>query len=655
MRILVAGKQHYDPGGIPASNDQLAHRVVLAGHHVAVLAHRAFDAPPPPLAQRNDVLPEPGRGYEAYSIDLLPPGAGLEIVVRWFRPDVLVVNAGGAWWHDWTRALVYAAPRDLPVVLYVRDRGAIELLDELASRTNLVLVNAHDHAESAARHGVDAVVVPSVIDAERYRTEPTGEAVVFINPTASKGVETAFLLAARRPDVVFHFRESWHLPARVARDVAERAANLGNVEFLPSSTDPVEAYRRARLLLAPYEDFNRPRVVPEAQVSGIPVLARDDPALREAVGPGGILVPAQASINAWLDGLRTLWDDEQAHARYAAAALQHSRRPELDADDVAARFVAALVDATDRHRLTAASARPPILRSISNPDSPLASVVVPVRNVAATIDEQLAALAAQSYRGRWEVVVADNGSTDATRSCVEAWQRRLPALRIVDASDRRGVARARNVGLRAATGDVLLICDGDDVVAPDWLERMVAALDDHPIVTGRIDVATMNPPEQYEWMGDATMTSAPVAYGYLPYAPGGNIGMWRDVFDVLAGFDEELLRAEDIDFGWRASYLGIPVHFEPRAVLHRRLGRSPRSELRSAIRGGVAEAGLYRRHRSHGMPRADGAAVLEQYRWLFRTFPDVVTGRADQYRWAHHAGKRIGRIVGSIRYRTKYL
>jgi glycosyltransferase involved in cell wall biosynthesis len=525
----------------------------------------------------------------------------------------------------------------------------------LASRTNLVVVNAHDHAESAARHGVDAVVVPSLIDAERYRTEPTGEAVVFINPTASKGVETAFRLAARRPDVVFHFRESWHLPAHVARDVAERAANLGNVEFLPSSTDPVEAYRRARLLLAPYEDFGRPRVVPEAQVSGIPVLARDDPALREAVGPGGILIAPHAPVEAWLEGLSTLWDDDDAHARYAAAALRHSRRPEIDADGNAARFVAALVDATRRHRQAAASERSPTLRSTGGQSTPLASVVVPVRNVAATIDEQLAALAAQSYGGQWEVVVADNGSTDATRSRVEAWSGRLPALAIVDASDRRGVARARNVGLRAATGDVLLICDGDDVVAPDWLELMVAALDEHPIVTGRIDVATMNPPEQYEWMGDATMTSAPVAYAYLPYAPGGNIGMWRDVFDVLNGFDEELLRAEDIDFGWRASYLGIPVHFEPRAVLHRRLGRSPRSELRSAIRGGVAEAGLYRRHRSRGMPRADGAAVLAQYRWLVRTFPDVVTGRADRYRWAHHAGKRIGRIVGSIRYRTKYL
>ena len=45
MRILFAGKQHFDPGGIPSSTDQLAHRLGLAGHAVAVFAHAAFDGP----------------------------------------------------------------------------------------------------------------------------------------------------------------------------------------------------------------------------------------------------------------------------------------------------------------------------------------------------------------------------------------------------------------------------------------------------------------------------------------------------------------------------------------------------------------------------------------------------------------------------------
>jgi hypothetical protein len=201
----------------------------------------------------------------------------------------------------------------------------------------------------------------------------------------------------------------------------------------------------------------------------------------------------------------------------------------------------------------------------------------------------------------------------------------------------------------------LLICDGDDIVAPDWLEYMVDALEEHPIVTGFIDIVSMNRVEQYAWIGDASMDAVPVGYGYLPYAPGGNIGMWRETFDALVAFDEHLLRAEDIDFGWRAAYLRIPIAFEPRAVLHRRLRSSPRSEFRSGIRGGIAEPGLYRRHRERGMPRATATEVVEQYRWLCRTLPDVVAGCRDRHQWAHHAGKRIGRVIGSIRNRVVYL
>jgi hypothetical protein len=136
VRILFAGKQHFDPGGIPASTDQLATRLAARGHDIAVLAHAAFDAPPPE-SERWTVRREPADGYDAYSIHSLSPGAGLGVVVRSFRPDALVVNAGGRWWHDWTRALVEAAPPELPLALYVRDPGALELLSTSSRRGSI--------------------------------------------------------------------------------------------------------------------------------------------------------------------------------------------------------------------------------------------------------------------------------------------------------------------------------------------------------------------------------------------------------------------------------------------------------------------------------------------------------------------------------------
>ena len=57
---------------------------------------------------------------------------------------------------------------------------------------------------------------------------------------------------------------------------------------------------------------------------------------------------------------------------------------------------------------------------------PSVSVVVVMRNAAATIGEQLEALSRQDYAGPWEVVLADNGSTDDSVAVARQWEDRLP-------------------------------------------------------------------------------------------------------------------------------------------------------------------------------------------------------------------------------------
>ena len=91
-------------------------------------------------------------------------------------------------------------------------------------------------------------------------------------------------------------------------------------------------------------------------------------------------------------------------------------------------------------------------RSQSPVEAVEVSVVIPALNVADTIGQQLDGLACQNFNGNWEVIVADNGSTDSTREVVESFADRLPALKVIDASDRRGINHARNVGSQAARG-----------------------------------------------------------------------------------------------------------------------------------------------------------------------------------------------------------
>src|SRR5258708_12899377 len=78
------------------------------------------------------------------------------------------------------------------------------------------------------------------------------------------------------------------------------------------------------------------------------------------------------------------------------------------------------------------------------------SVVIPCLNAGDVLARQLEALATQAWDGTWDVIVADNGSTDETREVAASFDPRLPSLRIVDASDQRGRQHARNVGARVA-------------------------------------------------------------------------------------------------------------------------------------------------------------------------------------------------------------
>ena len=107
------------------------------------------------------------------------------------------------------------------------------------------------------------------------------------------------------------------------------------------------------------------------------------------------------------------------------------------------------------------------------------SVIIPCLNAANTIAVQLDALAAQQWDQPWEVIVADNGSTDDSIAIIERYKTTLPHLRIADASARRGQPYALNVGAMAATGEALAFCDADDEVAPGWLSAMGEALSKH--------------------------------------------------------------------------------------------------------------------------------------------------------------------------------
>lgn len=98
------------------------------------------------------------------------------------------------------------------------------------------------------------------------------------------------------------------------------------------------------------------------------------------------------------------------------------------------------------------------------------SIVVPVYNVEAYLDDCLASLQSQDFSDV-EVICVNDGSTDRSREKLSEWAGKMPQIRVID-RENGGLSAARNTGLQAATGDYVVFVDSDDWVEPTMLSRL---------------------------------------------------------------------------------------------------------------------------------------------------------------------------------------
>lgn len=282
------------------------------------------------------------------------------------------------------------------------------------------------------------------------------------------------------------------------------------------------------------------------------------------------------------------------------------------------------------------------------------SVVIPVYNGEPELEEQLEALAGQEYSGDWELIVADNGSTDDSVALARRFEDRIPHLTIVDASAQPGQAYALNAGAAACNGRSLLFLDSDDVVAPGYLAAMAAALAEAPFVAARLDCVSLNPswvrtsrpPTQTDGIG------APFAF--LPSAAGCSIGIWKSVFDEVGGFDSSILLGNDVDLCWRVQLASYPLHFVPQAVVQYRYRDTLKGIFAQARTYGTAGPTLFSKYRDLGMPRRSGRSAV---RFHGAAVVRLVRARSksDLAGCAFLFGYRMGLLEGCLRRRALYL
>jgi glycosyltransferase involved in cell wall biosynthesis len=284
---------------------------------------------------------------------------------------------------------------------------------------------------------------------------------------------------------------------------------------------------------------------------------------------------------------------------------------------------------------------------VTNAGPPQLSVVIPARNAAATIDAQLLALLDQEWDHSFEVVVADNGSRDATGQIVDRFARRDPRVRRVDASDQPGVSHTRNVGVEAARADAIAMCDADDVVAAGWVRAVGDALREHEFVTGPLEVDRLNPAWVADSRGRAITRGPGDFHGVFPFAHSCNLGVRKAVIDRCGGFDEALATGEDVELSFRLWRAGHVLTYVPEAVVHYRYRTGWRDLWEQSRAHARVGPRLEREVRAAGVAVPAGGE-WRRWLWLARR-AGLLTSRPGRAQWLAVAGGRIGRLEGRWR------
>ena len=282
---------------------------------------------------------------------------------------------------------------------------------------------------------------------------------------------------------------------------------------------------------------------------------------------------------------------------------------------------------------------------------PRISVIIPMRDAAGTLVDELEALTRQTYTGWWEVILADNGSVDASRELGRGYEGRLPNLRVISVADRPGCGHARNEAAKVASGDLLAFCDADDIVSPDWLAELASAWTDDALVGGQLDFRTLN---VHDWPIIVDQDHLEVHLNFMVAAPGGNLAISRAAFEQLAGFNESYLYGEDVDFSWRAQLAGYPVVYARGAVIALRMKETVRALLKQVYKVGKIDACLYRDFRDRGLRRDPVLPLLKTTAWLGLNAVGVFRSAESRVRWLQWLAYRAGRLSGSLTYRVVF-
>ncbi len=198
---------------------------------------------------------------------------------------------------------------------------------------------------------------------------------------------------------------------------------------------------------------------------------------------------------------------------------------------------------------------------------PFVSVVIPAFNAEDTLKDCLDALANQSYlRGKYEILVIDDGSTDATPDIAESGADR------VIYQENQGPAIARNTGVDAARGEIILFTDADCVACETFVEQMINPLAD-PAVVGVKGAYRTHQKRMWARFAQIEFEERYAKLAkteFIDFVDSHAAAFRKDVFLEVGGFDPHFPVAnnEDVDLSYKIARLGYPMIFNQEAIVY---------------------------------------------------------------------------------------
>ena len=206
------------------------------------------------------------------------------------------------------------------------------------------------------------------------------------------------------------------------------------------------------------------------------------------------------------------------------------------------------------------------------------SIVIPLYNKAQSIEETIRCILAQSYQD-FEIVVVDGWSSDGSLEIIQSLARQDNRIHVHVQQDRHGVTPARNESIAAAKNERIAFIDADDYWEPSYLETLVRLMDDYPhaglwglnygIMTGvdKSPCSSLYPGHR-----------GPIDNPWIKGCPfwTSSIGISKNAFERVGGFDNRIIYGEDIDL-WYRLMLEFPCVYEDKVLSYYRVDAENRA------------------------------------------------------------------------------